>query len=401
MFNNITDVKGFKCWGAHIGIKSKRRDLAIIYSESEANVAAVFTKNLVVAEPVKLSRQIVKNGKARAIVINSGNANACTGKQGQNAAIKMGETTAKELGIKANEVIVSSTGVIGRKFPTETVIKGIKENVKKLSNRKIAGSLVANAILTTDTFPKEGFISFNIGRKKVNMGAVAKGSGMIHPNMGTMLAFIVSDIAITSKMLDKALKEAVDKTFNMITVDGDTSTNDMVAVLCNGESNNREINTEGPYYEKFKNKLEKLCLHLAKLIVSDGEGATKFIEYQVINAPSEEDARKIIKTVSNSALVKTAIFGRDPNWGRIVAAAGRSGANYDPDKVDLYMGTSKLIQIAANGSDSDNNLTQLKKMLRASNIKILLDLKQGSSKATGWGTDLSYEYVRINAEYTT
>lgn len=398
---NVTDVKGFKFWGAHTGIKSKRRDLAIIYSDKPANAAAVFTRNIVVAEPIKLSREYIKNGKAQAIVVSSGNANACTGEQGRKAAIAMAEATADGLNIPIEDVLVASTGVIGRKFPTDLVVKGIKHNIPKLTSRHLAGSLVANAILTTDTFSKENFVEFKLGDKKVHMGGIAKGSGMIHPNMGTMLSFLVSDVAIDSNLLQKALKEVVDRTFNMITVDGDTSTNDMVAILCNGEAGNEKITTEGKDYEIFKENLEKLCLPLAKAIVSDGEGSTKLVEYRVKHAKSEEDARKIVKTISTSALVKTAIFGRDPNWGRILAAAGRSGVNFDPEKIDLYIGTKKQIHLVKNGQPTGESLTRVKKMMKATRIHIALDLHEGDAEATGWGSDFSYEYVRINAEYTT
>jgi glutamate N-acetyltransferase/amino-acid N-acetyltransferase len=398
---NVTDVKGFKFWGAHTGIKSKRRDLAIIYSEKPANAAAVFTKNLVVAEPVKLSRKYIKNGKAQAIVVSSGNANACTGEQGRQAALAMAEATANGLGIPTEEVLVASTGVIGRKFPTDIVVEGIRNNIPKLTRRHIAGSLVANAILTTDTFPKENFIQFKIGGKKVHIGGIAKGSGMIHPNMGTMLSFIVSDVSISSSLLQKALKDVVNRTFNMITVDGDTSTNDMVAILCNGEAQNPEITAEGKDFEIFKENLEKLCAPLAKSIVSDGEGSTKLVEYRVVNAKTEEEARQIIKTISTSALVKTAIFGRDPNWGRILAAAGRAGVKFDPDKIDLSIGTKKNIYLVKDGQPTEESLTRVKKMMKATHIHITLDLHDGNAEAVGWGSDFSYEYVRINAEYTT
>ena len=272
MLNNITHVRGFTCWGAHMGIKSKRRDIALIYSKVPASAAAVFTRNIVAAEPIKLSRQHIKDGMAQAFIINSGNANACTGKEGWKGAVAMAETTAKELKIKKEAVLVASTGLIGEPFPTEKVVKGIKECVKKLSDRVIAGSLTANAILTTDTFAKEGFTSFSVDGKEINMAGIAKGSGMIHPDMGTMLGFIVCDIAISSELLDEALRTAVDKSFNMITVDGDTSTNDMVSIMCNGEAGNEKITEKDANYDLFLANLEQLCTHLAKLIISDGEG---------------------------------------------------------------------------------------------------------------------------------
>jgi glutamate N-acetyltransferase/amino-acid N-acetyltransferase len=402
MLKNISSVKGYKIWGSHVGIKSKRRDLAIIYSENQANAAAVFTRNLVVAEPIKVSRENIKNGKAQAFVVNAGNANACTGKQGYEGAVAMMNAGAEALNIKPEDVIIASTGIIGEKFPTDKVVKGIKEAVPHLTDREVAGSLAANAILTTDTFAKEGFNEFEIQGKDISIGGIAKGSGMIHPNMGTMLGFLVTDIAISSELLDKALKEVVDKTFNMITVDGDTSTNDMVGIMANGQAGNDEITDENNDYKKFKEKLEEICMHLAKLIVSDGEGSTKFIEYEVRNTKSEGEARQIVKTISDSKLVQTAMFGKDPNWGRILAAAGRSGVHFDPDKVDLYIGTYKNnLQILKDGQPTTHNRSSLKKQMRDSHLKVILDINEGSAKAVGWGTDISYEYVRINAEYTT
>lgn len=398
---NITAVRGFKFWGAHTGIKSKRRDLALIYSEKRASAAAVFTRNLVVAEPVKLSREFISNGRAQAIVVSSGNANACTGQQGRKAARKMAETAADALELPVEDVLVASTGVIGRPFPIDKVVKGIRENVPKLTDRHVAGSLVANAILTTDTFQKENFIEFTIGKHKVHMGGVAKGSGMIHPDMGTMLCFIVSDIAITPPLLDKALRDVINRTFNMISVDGDTSTNDMVSILCNGTAGNSLIEEEDKDYELFRKKLEGLCTLLAKLIVSDGEGSTKQIEYRVRNAPDESQARRVVRTISTSALVKTAIFGRDPNWGRILAAAGRAGVDFDPNRIDLYIGTHKYVQLVKSGQPTEIDLSRVKQMMKATKIKIVLDLHNGEAEAVGWGSDLSYEYVRINAEYTT
>lgn len=403
MLNNITHVRGYTCWGCHMGIKSKRRDLALIYSEEPASAASVFTQNVVCAEPVKLSRKHIKNGKAQAIVVNSGNANACTGEDGWRGAVAMAEKTAELLEIPIEEVLVASTGLIGEPFPTEKVLEGIEVSVKKLSDREIAGSLAANAILTTDTYAKEGFTEFKIGDTTINMAGIAKGSGMIHPNMGTMLGFITCDLAIEPELLDEALRDVVDKTFNMITVDGDTSTNDMVSVMCNGMAGNDMITTKNEAFERFYNHLEKLCTHLAKLIVSDGEGSTKLVEYCVKGAETEEDARQIIRTVSDSSLVKTAIFGTDPNWGRIMGAAGRAGVSFDPEKVDLYIGSNaeRSVQILKDGQPLKERRSDVKKEMKASNITVILDLNQGTAEGTGWGPDLSYEYIRINAEYTT
>lgn len=402
MIKNLTDVRGIRCWGAHIGIKSSKRDLAIIFSESICDVASVFTQNLVQAECVKISKKNVSDGKAQAIVVNSGNANACTGEQGKKGAEMMAKVLAQELSIKKEDVIVGSTGVIGREFPTEKIVEGIKKNVHRLTNQKIGGSLAASAILTTDTFAKEGYVSFVVDGRKVNMAGIAKGSGMIHPNMATMMAYLVCDISIDQPLLQKVFKEAIDKSFNMISVDGDTSTNDMAFVLCNGLARNKKITKEvDKGYRTFKKNLEKLCLYLAKLIVVDGEGATKMIEYTVLHAPDEAGAKQIVRTIATSSLVKTAIYGRDPNWGRIIAAAGRAGVNFDPDNIDLFVGTKELMQLLEKGRPVKANLTQLKKMMRAATIRIILDLNAGKASATGWGSDLTEEYVKFNAQYTT
>ncbi len=401
MNKNITDVRGIKAWGAHVGIKSNRRDLAMIYSEVPASAAAVFTKNLVIAEPIKACRHHLDDGRLQAFVINSGNANACTGDQGRRGAEAMIDVAARVLDIPREYVLVSSTGIIGEPFPTEKIVRGIEKMAPNLSNRTEAGSMTANAILTTDTFAKEGFVAFKHEDIRIHIGGIAKGSGMIHPNMGTMLGYIVSDVAISPALLKKALTACVDKTFNMITVDGDTSTNDTVAIMCNGLAGNEPIETENSLYEKFYIQLEHLCTHLAKLIVYDGEGATKFIEYRVVNAPSDEAARKIVRTIADSSLVKTAMFGRDPNWGRIIAAAGRAGVDFDPDRIDLYFGSDSPLQILKNSQPLEHDRSKLKKKMQAANIEILLNLNQGDGQATGWGSDLSYDYVRINAEYTT
>ena len=403
MINNITNVKGFTCWGAHTGVKSMRRDLAIIFSEVPASAAATFTLNKVVAEPVKLSKRHIADGKAQAIVINAGNANACTGEQGRLAAEAMVSTLAEELRIEKELVIVASTGIIGEPFPTEKVVEGIKENVKNLSNKSNAGSFVANAILTTDTFAKEGFIEFDIKDAHVSMGGVAKGSGMIHPNMATMLGFIITDAAIAPPLLNKAVKESVNTSFNMITVDGDTSTNDMVVVLANGMAGNPEITKESDEgYAIFREKLEEMMIHLAKLIVSDGEGASKLIEYKVVNAPDELTARKLVRNISDSTLVKAAMYGRDPNWGRVVCAAGNAGVEFKIEQADLFLGTeSTMIQVLKNGQPQDFDKAFVKKLLRESQVNIRLDLKDGKAEATGWGADLTTDYVMFNSVYTT
>lgn len=403
MINNITNVRGISCWGAHTGVKSMRRDLAIIFSEVPASAAATFTQNKVVAEPVKVSQRHIADGRAQAIVINAGNANACTGEQGRQGAEAMVDAMAEELGIDRELVIVASTGLIGKAFPTEEIVAGIRENVKKLSNKANAGSFTANAILTTDTYAKEGFIEFEIDGKKAAMGGIAKGSGMIHPNMATMLSFVVTDVAVAPKMLDKMVKEAVNKSFNMITVDGDTSTNDMVVVLANGLAENEEITSgDSPGYAEFRDKLEEMLVHLAKLIVSDGEGASKFIEYKVVHAPDEQVARKLVRSISDSTLVKAAMYGRDPNWGRIVCAAGNAGVSFDYESLDLYIGAENtLVKVLENGQPLEFDRNYMKKILRESHIYINLDLKKGEAEAVGWGADLTTDYVVFNSVYTT
>lgn len=403
MIKNITNVKGISCWGAHTGVKSMRRDLAIIFSKVPASAAAVFTQNQVVAAPVTVSKKHIADGKAQAIVINAGNANAATGQQGMEGAEAMTQSLAEELKIDNELVLVASTGIIGVKFPTDDIVSGIRENAKNLTNRSNAGSFVANAILTTDTFAKEGFVEFEVDGREINMGGIAKGSGMIHPNMATMLAFIVTDIAIEPKLLKILVKECVDKSFNMITVDGDTSTNDMVIVLANGLAQNDIVKSKRDIgYKIFKKHLEEMMIHLAQLIVSDGEGASKFIEYEIVNAPTEEYARTMIRKISDSALVKTAMFGRDPNWGRIISAAGNAGLPFDYEKIDLYIGSeNKTIKVLEKGISLEFNTNYIKKLLRESHLKIVLDLHNGKAKSKGWGTDLTTDYVLFNSVYTT
>ncbi|WP_425637039.1 bifunctional glutamate N-acetyltransferase/amino-acid acetyltransferase ArgJ [Algoriphagus yeomjeoni] len=403
MIKNITNVRGIKCWGAHTGVKSMKRDLAIIYSEVPAAAAGTLTQNKVRAEPIKITEKHLENNRAQVIICNAGNANACTGDQGREGAEAMVRTTAEALGIPEDDVIVASTGIIGVEFPTEDVVEGLKVNIPKLSGEIKAGSFVANAILTTDTFAKEGFIEFEYEGVKINMGGVAKGSGMIHPNMATMLAFIVTDFNIDEKLLQEAVSYCVDRSFNMITVDGDTSTNDMVAVMANGLAGNRKVKSkDDPGYEIFLEKLLEILTHLAKLIVSDGEGASKFIEYKVTKARTEAIARTLIRAISDSTLVKTAMFGRDPNWGRIVAAAGNAGVAFNYKKVNLFIGDQNhLVQVLDKGNPVDFEKSYMKKLLRESHIRVHLELNSGEEEGIGWGSDLTTDYVMFNSVYTT
>lgn len=403
MIKNITNVRGIKCWGAHTGVKSMRRDLAIIYSEVPANAAAVFTKNEVVAECIKVSRKHIQDGMAQAIVVNAGNANACTGKDGLKGANAMAETLGKELGIDKELVLVASTGLIGEPFPTNDIVQGIKHNAAKITNKSNAGTFAANAILTTDTFPKEGFLEFGMNGFEVNMGGIAKGSGMIHPNMGTMLAFILTDVAITSKLLKKTLKKITNNTFNMITVDGDTSTNDMVAVMANGLAENDILETEkSPGFDVFYKQLYEMMEHLSKQIISDGEGASKLIQYEVVNGPSRKIVRKLARSISSSTLVKTAMFGRDPNWGRIICASGNADVPFNYEKTDLYLGDeNKQIKVLEKGVPQEYDRNYMKKLLRESHLKVKLDLNNGRARARAWGSDLTTDYVVFNSVYTT
>jgi glutamate N-acetyltransferase/amino-acid N-acetyltransferase len=373
----------------------------LIVSQTPASAAGVFTQNQIVAAPIIISKKHIENGIAQAIVATSGNANACTGEEGLKAAEAMANIMADELEILNENVIVASTGIIGETYPIDKVVKGIKKNIRNLSNRQIAGAMAANAIMTTDTFQKDAYITFRLGKSKINLAGIAKGAGMIHPNMATMLAFFACDADIEPELLNQALRCAVAKSFNMISVDGDTSTNDMVVILSNGQAGNKRIVDKDENYRKFKNKLKILCRVLAKAIISDGEGATKFIEYRVKNSKTVRDAKRIVRTISNSNLVKTALFGRDPNWGRIIAAVGCAGVDINPYNIDIYIGSRKIVKVAESGNFIDFNKKQLKLMLKSSRIKIIVDLNDGDAQAVGWGCDLSYNYIRINSEYTT
>lgn len=395
----ITKVKGIKCAGVRAGLKQSGYDVALITSEVPGNVAAVFTKNKIIAEPLKVTKKHVENGRAQAFVINSGNANACTGKEGTEAAVEMARYTAKLLKINMEDVIVASTGIIGEKFPIRKVSKGIKNASNVLAECAVSDNNTAEAILTTDTVTKKTVKTIRVNNKTINIAGIAKGSGMIHPDMGTMLAFIVSDINIEQSLLNKCFRDAVDQSFNMITVDGDTSTNDMAVVLCNGLAGNEQVNNEkDQLYGLFKQALGEVCISLAKMIVADGEGVTKFIEYQVKGASDIISAKKVIRTIAGSSLVKTAFFGKDPNWGRIIAAAGRAGVGLDLNDLDLYIGKHCLL---LKGCPQIFNMKELKRELEEKNIFVTLHLNNGAFEATGWGPDLTTEYVNFNAAYTT
>jgi len=391
----ITSPKSFKAAGVASGIRKKgRKDVALVYSEQPAQAAAVYTLNKFQAAPLQVTKEHLKDGIAQAIVVNSGVANACMGQQGLMSAKEMAQITADCLLIKAEDVVVASTGVIGVPLPMELITKGIKDASKALSYD--GGADAAEAIMTTDLVKKEVACQLEIGGKTVTIGAMAKGSGMIHPNMATMLGFITTDASIESDCLQHVLKKATDASFNMVSVDGDTSTNDMVAILANGLAENPKITMESEYLKDFEAAVTEVCIRLAKMIAQDGEGATKLIEVEVVGAKSLEDARKGARAICSSNLVKAAIFGEDANWGRIVTAMGYSGAEVDPSIVDVYIGE---LLVAEKGTGLKFDEEKASQILKQKEIKLKVDLNLGSEEATAWGCDLSYDYVKINADY--
>ncbi len=372
----------------------------MIFSEVPAAAAGVYTQNRVKAAPVVLTQKTAAMGQGQAIVVNSGNANACTGEEGAQSARLMAAWTAQGLGIEEGLVMVASTGVIGQQLPRDIIQSGIKNAVDHLSPE--GGHEAALAIMTTDLFSKEIAVQFSLGDKTVTLGGMSKGSGMIHPNMATMLGFITTDASIEPEILQKSLKKAVDKSFNMISVDGDTSTNDMTLILANGLAENKTIESDGALLEQFQEALDYVCIALAKMIAQDGEGASKLLEVQVQNALSEADARLAAKAVISSSLVKSAFFGEDANWGRILCAVGYSEANMDPDRVEIFLESAAgRIQVADQGTGLLFNEEDAKKILQEKEIQVIIDLHQGSQGAVAWGCDLTYDYVKINADYRT
>lgn len=393
----VTFAKGFTAAGVKAGIKkSGNLDVAVIYTKTQAVVAGTFTQNKVAAAPVYVSKEVVATGTAHAIVANAGCANACTGQQGLDDAHKMAQIAAEELGVNANDVIVGSTGVIGVNLPMDKLEAGIKDAVANLSADGSGNA--GRAIITTDTHSKSVTCEFELSGKTVRMGAIAKGSGMIRPNMATMLCYITTDIAIDQTLLQKAVSGCVEKSFNMISVDGDMSTNDMVIVLANGEANNAKITEENADYQIFFDKLMMLCTELAKQIAADGEGASKFLTINVKGAKSFADAKTVGMAIANSPLVKTAFFGEDPNWGRVICAVGYSGADMVPEKTVVKFGG---ITIFANGTGATYDEKALAHVMKEKDIVIDIELNMGQEDATVWSCDLSYEYVKINGEYHT
>ncbi|WP_020619552.1 bifunctional ornithine acetyltransferase/N-acetylglutamate synthase [Paenibacillus daejeonensis] len=397
---SITTPKGFTAGGLHCGLKkTTRHDLGAIVCEVPAAAAGVYTTNVFQAAPLKVTREsLAANGTLRAVLVNSGNANACTGQQGEDDAYAMRDEFADAIGVEKEAVAVASTGVIGELLKMDRVRQGIGELPSRLTPTDQGAEDFCQAILTTDLVQKMVCVSLEIDGRTVHVAGSAKGSGMIHPNMATMLGFVTTDAAVDSETLQLALREVTDLTFNMITVDGDTSTNDMLVAMASGLAGNERLTRQHPDYAAFVEALRYVCEVLAKAISRDGEGATKLVEVQVRGAISDESARKIVKTVIGSSLVKSAVFGADANWGRIIAAVGRAGEPVNPETVDIRIGDIvTLEQSRPLLFDEDAALEYLK----GDTIVIHIDLHHGSGEAVGWGCDLTYDYVRINAAYRT
>lgn len=393
----VTAARGFRAGGMAAGIKKDGQlDLALIASEVPAVAAGVFTTNRVQAAPVLISKERVKNGLAQAIIANSGNANACTGSSGRVAATRMAAAAAQSLNCPEELVLVASTGVIGMELPVAKIESALGQNTGWLSNK--GGTAAAQAIMTTDTFPKESAVEFELDGKPVRVGGIAKGSGMIHPNMATLLSFVTTDIAITKTMLDQAVAHAGDHSFNRITVDGDTSTNDCLLVLANGRAGNQVITGTGTAYQLFLEALTGVCRELAKMIARDGEGATKMVEIKISDAASEADAVRIGKAVATSNLVKTALFGEDANWGRILAAVGYSGVPINPDLINIYL---EELPVCRGGAGLAFDEVKAKQILARKELLITVALGMGHAEASIWTCDFSYDYVKINGSYRT
>lgn len=415
----VTSPEGFLASGVLCRIKESRKtcDVALIYSEKICNAAAVFTQNRVKAEPVKLTKKNIQDGKLQAVIANSGNANCCTGSEGEQVALKMAEAVSSVTGCKPSDVAVCSTGVIGMQLPFEKINAKIQELKNSLS--KEGHKDARCAIMTTDTKYKECALEFSVGGKKCHIGTMAKGSGMIHINLGTMLGFITTDCAISSAMLEKALKESVKTTYNCVSVDGDTSTNDTLLILANGMAGNPEIKTEGEDFNLFLEALNKVNRIMAMKIASDGEGATRLVQCTVNGASSEENARALAKQVISSSLVKAAMFGCDANFGRFLCAMGYSGIEFNPQKVNIWFTSKKnaeryfenyddfsvhgenSVQVYKDGSPIFFDEEKAKQIMSEEAVEILIQCGDGSSSGVAWGCDLTYDYVKINGDYRT
>ena len=400
----VCAAQGFKAGGIHVGVKTKagwKKDVALIVSDVDCAAAAVFTKNVVKAAPIHVDMKHLADGKARAVIANSGNANACA-PQGEENAIRMCQAAAKAIGCKPEDVLVSSTGVIGQTLNIQVIEDGMEELYAALDVSAEASDAAAHAIMTTDLVKKEVAVETTIGGKTVRMGGIAKGSGMIHPNMGTMLCFLTTDCAISSAMIKTALLETVNVSFNRISVDGDTSTNDTCIVLANGLAGNEEITEKNADYEAFLAALRALCVELAKKMAADGEGAKHLVTCTVSGAADEAQAEVIAKSVIGSTLTKCAIFGADANWGRVLCAMGYSGEQFDPEKVDvLFASAAGEIAVCAQGRGLPFDEELAKKILTEHDVEIRITMGEGDGSCTCWGCDLTYDYVKINGDYRT
>ncbi len=397
----VCAAKGFRASGIHCGIRKNKtkRDIALIFSEKAASAAAVYTTNLVKGAPLIVTKAHLADGKAQAVICNSGNANTCNA-NGIEIAEKMSELTANALSVSSSDIIVASTGVIGQPLDITPIANGIPELVKTLS--KDGNEYAAESIMTTDTIMKSVAVSFTLSGKECRIGGIAKGSGMIHPNMATTLVFITSDVAISPEMLQKALSADVQNTFNMVSIDGDTSTNDMVSVMANGMAGNPEITKEGEDFAAFMKALNTVTVQLCRMLAGDGEGATKLLECKVSGAKDEKTAKTVAKSVICSNLLKAALFGADANWGRVLCAIGYSGAAVDVDKIGVSFKSVKgTIEVCRNGAGVDFSEEKAKEILLQDEIDILVSLGEGDAAATAWGCDLTYDYVKINGDYRT
>lgn len=397
----VCAANGFKASGVHCGIRKNKakKDIALIYSEVQASAAAVYTTNLVKGAPLTVTKKHLENGVAQAVICNSGNANTCNA-NGIEIAEKMSALAGEALGVACDDIVVASTGVIGQPLDIEPIASGIPALVAALSKDGCGDA--AEGIMTTDTVKKEVAVEFSIGGKTCRIGGIAKGSGMIHPNMATMLVFITSDVAISPEMLKKALKSDIENTFNMVSVDGDTSTNDMVTVLANGMAGNKCITEEGADFDEFMKALNTVTVYLCKMIASDGEGATKLLECKVSGAADEKTAKTVAKSVICSSLLKAAMFGADANWGRVLCAIGYSGADIDVSKVGVsFKSAAGCIEVCRRGAGVDFSEEKAKEILLQKEIEILVTLGSGEFTSTAWGCDLTYDYVKINGDYRT
>ena len=398
----VTAAKGFEAAGVEAGIKYKNRmDMALVYSQVPCKAAGTFTTNVVKAAPVKWDYQVVHESEyAQAVIINAGVANACTGAEGYGYCLETAKAAGNVFGIPQEAVLVASTGVIGMQLPMDKILNGVNLLAEAKGDSLDHGTLASKAIMTTDTVNKEIAVEVEIGGKTVTIGGMCKGSGMIHPNMCTMLGFVTTDVNISKELLLKALQEDVNDTYNMVSVDGDTSTNDTVLLLANGMAGNAEITEENEDYKAFCEALNFVNTFLARKIAGDGEGATALFEVKVVNAASKEDAVILSKSVVTSSLTKAAIYGHDANWGRILCALGYSGVQFDPEKVDLYFESAAgKLKIIENGVSTGYSEEEATKILSQEEVTAIADVKMGEACATAWGCDLTYDYVKINADY--